>query len=212
MLCERGERVRRQDVLRAARARAAFSDQELALPPTAGGHAHHASLVDECLHWSLTNLKRRGEVDNPARGWWSSVVAPRGPETLAPAVSARRLEQLRAMPYAAYLRTTEWRRTREAAIALAGGRCQLEAAHDGTLHVHHSDYARRGAETTADLLVLCEDCHRRHHREHGRPGAAARTAASVPPPAAGERPVRVLPVPVPAPRRSLRRRLRALLA
>jgi hypothetical protein len=216
VLHERGERVRRQDVLRDARARAAFSQEELALAPTAGGQAHHASLVDEYLHWSLTNLKRRGEVENPERGWWSSVTVPRGPEPLAPPVSARRLEQLHAMPYQAYLRTTEWRRTREAAIALAGGRCQLEAAHDGTLHVHHSDYARRGAETTADLLVLCEGCHRRHHQEHGRPGPAARVAASAPPPAVSVPPpsgvARQGAAPSTESRRGLRGRLRALLA
>jgi 5-methylcytosine-specific restriction endonuclease McrA len=75
------------------------------------------------------------------------------------------------LPYREYLRTPEWRRTRAAALLRAGHRCALNAAHDGSLHVHHNSYdERRGQERSIDLTVLCERCHDQHHRADGRPG------------------------------------------
>lgn len=171
VLDDAGGPLRRAEILERARSRVRFTAAELALAPSGSGGEHHATFVDQCWHWALTNLKRRGAVEKPAHGWWASVAAAAGPERLAPPVSTRRLEQLRSMSYASYLRTPEWRQTRQQAIARAGGRCQLEAAHTGELHVHHSSY-RRGEETTADVLVVCESCHDRHHAEHGRPGPA----------------------------------------
>jgi hypothetical protein len=188
---------RRRVVLARAEELAAFGPQDRAVPPSPGGREHHASCVDECLHWALTNLKRQGSVDNPARGMWALAKVVAGPERLAPPVSAQRLGRLRAMPYTAYLHSAEWRRTREAALVLAGHRCQLDAAHGGPLDVHHSDYARLGEETTADVTVLCVACHRRYHHMHGRPS----------------RPKVAQPLrAVDPPRRSIRRRVRSLLS
>jgi hypothetical protein len=31
------------------------------------------------------------------------------------------------------------------------------------LDVHHKSYARRGFEQAEDVVVLCRDCHKRHH-------------------------------------------------
>lgn len=74
-----------------------------------------------------------------------------------------RLVQLRAMPYRDYLFTREWRQTRRGALHRARWRCEECHTKTKTLHVHHLDYRHRGHEWPADLVVLCEDCHGRHH-------------------------------------------------
>jgi hypothetical protein len=74
----------------------------------------------------------------------------------------RRLVELRAMSYEQYLQTPEWKDRRRDAIYAADRRCQLCNA-EGTLHVHHRDYTRRGAELPSDLTVLCQSCHEKHH-------------------------------------------------
>ncbi len=69
---------------------------------------------------------------------------------------------LATMPYAEYLRTPEWQQRRRAALSRAYHRCQVCNA-GAELHVHHRTYERRGHEWNADLIVLCAECHRRHH-------------------------------------------------
>jgi hypothetical protein len=72
-----------------------------------------------------------------------------------------RLTALRAMPYARYLATPEWRRRRDRALQAAHWRCQWPdcRARDG-LAVHHRSYEHLGEERDADLRVLCP----RHHQ------------------------------------------------
>lgn len=94
--------------------------------------------------------------------------ARRGP-AVERSVGERRLAELREMPYARYLRTPEWRRTRAAALLRAGQRCALDVTHGEDLDVHHRTYERLGAELAEDVVVLCRPCHRMHHQEHGRP-------------------------------------------
>jgi hypothetical protein len=80
--------------------------------------------------------------------------------------STDRLVALRAMPYAEYLQTPEWRTTRDAALRRAGFRCEL--THCGSkyaLQVHHRVYERLGEEVPEDLTVLCGACHDQWH--HG---------------------------------------------
>jgi hypothetical protein len=72
----------------------------------------------------------------------------------------QRQRALRAMPFAEYLRTPEWRETRSDALERAGFRCQLCAEKDrSTLDVYHNSYARIGNEAPADLIVLCRPCY-----------------------------------------------------
>jgi len=79
----------------------------------------------------------------------------------------RTLEQailwLRRLPYADYLLTSHWRRVRELALEQAGHLCDL-CGHDDQLEVHHRTYERLGFERQSDLVVLCHDCHRDHHK------------------------------------------------
>lgn len=81
--------------------------------------------------------------------------------------SQERLRELRAMEYADYLQTPEWRRRRDARIHLANRRCQrCDARRE--LQVHHLSYERLGAEWDTDLEVLCRSCHEGHHFDESR--------------------------------------------
>ena len=176
-----GSEARREAIRERALAVGGFTPRELgALRPDAG-NGTPIRVVDHALSWALTNLKRDGLVHNPRWSVWAlagvALEAP-APAVDGPPTSPERLIALRSMSYREYLRSPEWRRTRAAAIARAGGRCSLEATHTEDLEVHHNTYERRGAELAADLTVLCKSCHRVHHKANGRP-----QRMSTPPPA-----------------------------
>lgn len=80
---------------------------------------------------------------------------------------AQRVHILKTMPYADYLQTAHWQRTRSGALKRAKYRCQICNTNQKALHVHHRTYERRGEEYARDLIVLCEDCHRTFH-ENGQ--------------------------------------------
>jgi 5-methylcytosine-specific restriction endonuclease McrA len=80
------------------------------------------------------------------------------------------LNELRHMPYREYLRSTAWSDTREVMLLEAENRCQL-CDSDRRLQVHHRTYERRGAELLSDLIVLCRECHARHHGKLADPPA-----------------------------------------
>jgi hypothetical protein len=85
---------------------------------------------------------------------------------MARGISAERLAILRAMPYAAYLSTPEWRRRRDRALMLAGWCCQSPGCRTrDELEVHHRSYERLGAELDEDLRVFCPA---HHHHLHDR--------------------------------------------
>jgi hypothetical protein len=72
---------------------------------------------------------------------------------------------LRALPYEEYLRTEHWLKTAQRARRAADYKCQLCNRADSELHVHHRTYERLGEEYLKDLIVLCEECHRRFHNK-----------------------------------------------
>ena len=78
------------------------------------------------------------------------------------AEKSAQLQHLKSIPYIQYLRTDHWQFQRKRALGFAKYRCQLCDSGDH-LHVHHRTYERRGEEYLRDLLVLCQDCHRKHH-------------------------------------------------
>jgi 5-methylcytosine-specific restriction endonuclease McrA len=166
-----GGEAAREALLERALADGGFTPRELAAGPPEAAAASYHSLVAHQLSWALTNLKRDGLVDNPRRAVWR--LAGAALETVPLAVEAEtgpdRLVELRTMPYREYLRTPEWRRARAAALLRAGHCCSLDVTHTQNLEVHHRTYERLGAELASDLVVLCESCHRLHHKEHGRP-------------------------------------------
>lgn len=74
----------------------------------------------------------------------------------------KKAPRLARLPYAVYLRTPHWLRTRGEALERAGRRCDNCGGND-SLEVHHLTYKRVGRERWADLRVLCHDCHRATH-------------------------------------------------
>lgn len=87
------------------------------------------------------------------------------------------VHQLRTMPYQQYLQTEHWQFVRRAALARAGGRCQL-CNSPSRLQVHHRTYERRGAEHDTDVTVLCDNCHGRYHGKLGAPPFAGHYSSS----------------------------------
>ena len=73
-----------------------------------------------------------------------------------------RLDMLKNMPYADYLKTSHWNRTRKKALQRSGYKCQL-CSQKGRMSVHHNNYSNRGEEKDNDLVVLCDHCHAKFH-------------------------------------------------
>lgn len=74
-------------------------------------------------------------------------------------------EELAAMPYNDFLKTRYWQIIRNKKLQSVGKKCELCAA-TGELHVHHKTYEHHGYELVfweTDLIVLCKDCHAKHH-------------------------------------------------
>lgn len=65
--------------------------------------------------------------------------------------------------YSSYLETSHWENIRNLKLKEAEYKCQLCSKKDVKLHVHHNTYERIGDEDMNDLIVLCEDCHKKFH-------------------------------------------------
>jgi 5-methylcytosine-specific restriction endonuclease McrA len=67
--------------------------------------------------------------------------------------------------YQDYIQSPEWKLRARLARERAHYHCQLCATrgNDHTLQVHHNNYERLGNELDSDLIVLCDDCHSKHH-------------------------------------------------
>lgn len=73
-----------------------------------------------------------------------------------------RMHHLKTMPYKEYLQTEYWKEFRKKVYRRYKGQCQLCGS---TYHtqVHHNNYDCRGEETYTDVILLCEECHKKHH-------------------------------------------------
>ena len=67
----------------------------------------------------------------------------------------------RAMPYERYLKSDHWECVRTRCISRWKTCCLCNSSED--LQVHHRTYKRLGAELDEDVVLLCDDCHARHH-------------------------------------------------
>lgn len=81
--------------------------------------------------------------------------------------SRRETRSVVAGEYSDYLASDAWRSKRTYYLGRAMHRCQLCNKPGGPggkgLEVHHRTYERVGQEIDADVIVLCGDCHGRHH-------------------------------------------------
>ena len=67
--------------------------------------------------------------------------------------------------YREYLKSEAWEKTRKRMLRKHGYRCQLCAAKNVVLDVHHNNYENIGHELDEDLVVLCRTCHDKYHQE-----------------------------------------------
>lgn len=73
------------------------------------------------------------------------------------------LMQMRGMSYKEYLKTAHWQHFRQEALKFYRYTCQLCDGKNRQLDVHHRTYDNLGCETFNDVIVLCDDCHGKHH-------------------------------------------------
>jgi hypothetical protein len=76
------------------------------------------------------------------------------------------IEDLQALPYEDYLQTPHWRNVAKRARKRAVYTCEICGTKPGRgrLHVHHKTYANRGRESSEDLQVVCDICHKKIHQ------------------------------------------------
>lgn len=72
------------------------------------------------------------------------------------------LKELALKDYQAYLQTEHWLTIRHAALGRARFCCALCNSRKD-LQVHHRSYEHLGEEWDCDTLVLCAECHQKHH-------------------------------------------------
>ena len=75
------------------------------------------------------------------------------------------ISELCNLPYEEYLLTEHWQEVRRGALKRAKHKCQL-CNKSSNLHVHHRTYENRGCEDISDVIVLCRECHEKHHDIH----------------------------------------------
>lgn len=78
------------------------------------------------------------------------------------------------LAYHDYINSEEWRQRAKYFKSRALFRCQICGLRrpDGRgLDAHHNNYSRLGAELDLDIIVLCRDCHARHHDKLGAEAA-----------------------------------------
>lgn len=71
------------------------------------------------------------------------------------------------MDYQKYLKSYEWKRTRDERIAI-DQKCQI-CGRPFDLNVHHMTYGNVPYEKMSDLITLCRFCHEKVESEKGRP-------------------------------------------
>lgn len=64
--------------------------------------------------------------------------------------------------YNEYMKSEGWANKRKEALDRAHNRCQL-CALEYNLRVHHNSYSNLGDEREEDLIVLCDECHKKYH-------------------------------------------------
>lgn len=64
--------------------------------------------------------------------------------------------------YQKYMTSRTWRKKRDELFEERGKKCE-KCGSEENITVHHLTYERFGHEWLCDLMVLCEDCHKKEH-------------------------------------------------
>jgi 5-methylcytosine-specific restriction endonuclease McrA len=75
-----------------------------------------------------------------------------------------RLNKLGYSNYSSYLSSDHWQNIRHLLILERGKTCQICLTIGSKLNAHHRTYERFGNELLSDLILICDDCHRRIHQ------------------------------------------------
>lgn len=84
--------------------------------------------------------------------------------------------------YTDYLKSPKWAAKRQMYFARYGKMCRACGRSSGPIHLHHMSYSMLGREPMADLVALCQDCHRQVeylHRKSGRKDLRATTLSFI---------------------------------
>lgn len=65
--------------------------------------------------------------------------------------------------YYSYLKSQDWKSKRKYALEFYGYTCNL-CGSKNNLEVHHRTYKNLGKEAMEDLMLLCESCHYKFHK------------------------------------------------
>jgi hypothetical protein len=112
---------------------------------------------NEYLNWKCTSPAMFVDVNDPE-------IYPFPPYECNKCRDAKgiRLSQ-RGILYSEYLRSDHWQGIRALALRRAGNKCQMCSSRD-FLQVHHNNYLRLWCEWPEDVIVLCDNCHEKHHK------------------------------------------------
>jgi 5-methylcytosine-specific restriction endonuclease McrA len=76
----------------------------------------------------------------------------------------KKITETQKQRYYKYLKSNQWREKRRTALEFYGNRCGLCGSRYD-LEIHHRDYDNIFKEKIEDLMILCETCHAKHHRD-----------------------------------------------
>ena len=72
------------------------------------------------------------------------------------------LKKFNGMAYVDYLNTEHWKHFRDQVFVFYNRECQV-CKSKTNLNVHHKTYDNRGRETFNDIILLCNECHKKIH-------------------------------------------------
>ena len=112
---------------------------------------------DEGFNWKCTSPAMFVDANDPT-------IYPLPPYMCDSCRKIRGPKQFRrGILYSEYLKTDHWVGIRALALRRAGHKCQLCSSRK-FLQVHHNNYNRLWSEWPEDVLVLCDQCHEKHHK------------------------------------------------
>jgi 5-methylcytosine-specific restriction endonuclease McrA len=75
----------------------------------------------------------------------------------------RKITAQQKAQYHKYLNSAQWKEKRKFALEFYGNRCAL-CGNRYDLEIHHRTYKNIFKEPMEDLMILCETCHKHHHK------------------------------------------------